>query len=96
MFRLITIVKRGTASDLAEEWIRYPTLDEARACAKALSRDERVGRIVIVSDDEVPARFVEWAAACAMPSSYPPRAEQAAAASDQESSIPPTSSNRLG
>jgi hypothetical protein len=36
MFRLITIVKRGTASDLAEEWIRYPTLDEARAGAKAV------------------------------------------------------------
>jgi hypothetical protein len=62
MFRLITIVKRGTASDLAEEWIRYSTLDEARAGAKALGRDERVGRIVIASDDEVPARFVEWAA----------------------------------
>jgi hypothetical protein len=61
-FRLIAIVKRGTASDLAEEWIRYPTLEEARAAAKVLSRDERVGRIVIASDEEVPARFVEWAA----------------------------------
>jgi hypothetical protein len=62
MFRLITFVKRGTAADLSEEWIRYSTLEEARAGAKALSRDERVGRIVIASDDEVPARFVEWAA----------------------------------
>lgn len=62
MFRLITLVKRGTAADLAEEWIRYPTLEEARAGAKALSRDERVSHIVITRDDEVPARFVEWAA----------------------------------
>ena len=62
MFRLVTLVKRGTASDLAEEWIRYPTLEEARAGATALSRDERVGHIVITRDDEVPARFVEWAA----------------------------------
>lgn len=62
MFRLITFVKRGTAADLPEEWVRYPTLDEARAGAQTLSRDERVGHIVIARDDEVPARFVEWAA----------------------------------
>lgn len=30
--------------------------------AKTLARDERVGHIVIARDDEVPARFVEWAA----------------------------------
>jgi hypothetical protein len=62
MFRLITFVKRGTAADLAEEWMRYPTLEAARAGAKALSRNERVGHIVITNDDEVPAKFVEWAA----------------------------------
>jgi hypothetical protein len=62
MFRLITLVKRGTAADLTEEWSRYPTLEEARASAQTLIRDERVGHIVIVRDDEVPNRFVEWAA----------------------------------
>jgi hypothetical protein len=62
MFRLITLVKRGTAADLKEEWTRYSSLEEARTDAKVLSRNERVGHIVIVRDDEVPNRFVEWAA----------------------------------
>jgi hypothetical protein len=62
VFRLITLVKRGTAADLPQEWARYSTLDEARVSAAELSRGERVGHIVIVNDDEVPARFVEWAA----------------------------------
>jgi hypothetical protein len=40
----------------------HSTLEEARAGAKALSRHERVGRVVIASDDEVLGRLVEWAA----------------------------------
>ena len=39
---------------LEEEWKRYPTLDEARADAHALSRHERVAHIAIVQDDEPP------------------------------------------
>jgi hypothetical protein len=60
--RLIATVKRGTASDLAEEWRRYPTLETARAAAKLLIRKERVAHLAITCDDEVPPRFVEWAA----------------------------------
>jgi hypothetical protein len=61
MFRLIVSVKRGVASDLAPTWIRYPTLEAARAAAVALARDERVAHVMIVRDD-VPPSFVEWAA----------------------------------
>ena len=59
MFRLIATVKRGTASDIEGIWVAYDTLDEARAAAGSLSRDERVGHIMIARDD-VPATFVEW------------------------------------
>ena len=62
MFRLITFVKRGTAADLSEEWRRYPRLEEAREAARALSRHERVGHVLIAEDTEAPAKFVEWAA----------------------------------
>jgi hypothetical protein len=59
MFRLITTVKRGTASDLAPAWARYPTIEAARAGASALLREERVLRVMIVRN-EIARRFVEW------------------------------------
>jgi MFS family permease len=61
MFRLIVTVKRGVASDLAATWIRYPTLEAARAAAEALARNERVAHVMIVRDDAPPS-CVEWAA----------------------------------
>lgn len=60
MFRLIVTVKRGTASNLPEAWESYPTLEAARAAAAALSRHERVARIMIVRAG-VPPTFIEWA-----------------------------------
>jgi hypothetical protein len=59
MFRLITTVKRGSASTLPPTWVRYPTIEEARAAATALLREDRVQRVMIVSD-ETPGGFVEW------------------------------------
>jgi len=60
MFRLITTVRRGTASNLALAWVRYRTIESARAGASALLREDRVLRVMIVQD-EIPQTFVEWA-----------------------------------
>jgi hypothetical protein len=59
MFHLVTVVKRGSASSLPGTWLRYPPVDEARAAAAALLREDRVQRVMIVRD-EVPKGFVEW------------------------------------
>jgi hypothetical protein len=60
MFKLITTMKRGTATDLAAAWARYPTVAAARLGAGALLRDDRILRVMIVRN-EVPPAFVEWA-----------------------------------
>jgi hypothetical protein len=59
MFRLITIVRRGTASSYPAAWARYDTLEAARAGAAALLREDRVGNVMIVRDD-LDHEFVEW------------------------------------
>lgn len=59
MFRLITTVRRGSASNLAAAWAHYPTIDAARVGASALLREDRVLRVMIVRD-EIPPTFVEW------------------------------------
>jgi hypothetical protein len=59
MFRLITTVRRGTASDLAPAWARYPTIEAARAGAAALLHEDLALRVMIVRN-EIPATFVEW------------------------------------
>jgi hypothetical protein len=61
MFRLVTIVKRGSASNLPPTWSAYPTLDAAREAGQSLMRDERVAHVMIVRDT-VPPAFVEWVA----------------------------------
>jgi len=60
MFKLITTMRRGSASGLAETWARYATIDAARLGSAALLRDDRVLRVMIVRN-EVPPAFVEWA-----------------------------------
>ncbi len=59
MFRLVANVKRGVSSNFDEVWRHYGTLDAARAAGRALSSRERVGHVLIVEDD-VSMRFVEW------------------------------------
>jgi hypothetical protein len=59
MFRLVTTVKRGTASDLSPAWARYPTIEAARAGASALLREDRVLRVMIVRNG-LAGTFVEW------------------------------------
>jgi hypothetical protein len=59
MFRLITTVKRGSASSLPGTWPGYPSVEAARTAAAALLREDRVQRVMIVRD-EAPKGFVEW------------------------------------
>lgn len=59
MFRPITTVRRGTASDLGAAWVRYPTIEAARAGASALVREDRVLRVMVVRN-EIARTLVEW------------------------------------
>ena len=59
MFRLVTSVRRGTASNFPQAWAKYDSLDAARAGAAALLREERVLHVVIVRSG-LGRQFVEW------------------------------------
>ena len=59
MFKLITTMRRGSASDLAAAWARYPTIEAARLGTATLLRDDRILRVMIVRN-EIPPAFVEW------------------------------------
>ena len=59
MFRLITTVRRGSASDLDAAWARYPTVEAARAGVATLLREDHILRVMIVSN-VIPRAFVEW------------------------------------
>ena len=58
-FRLQAIMRQGTASSIPETWGRFATLEEARQAIKAMYHDDRVLRVLVVTED-VPPRFVEW------------------------------------
>lgn len=58
-FRLVTTVRRGSSSDLAGACAPYPTVDAARVGATALLREDRVLRVMIVTNG-IPRTFVEW------------------------------------
>lgn len=60
MFKLVATMRRGSASDLAAAWARYPTIEAARLGTATLLRDERILRVMIVRN-EIPPAFVEWA-----------------------------------
>jgi hypothetical protein len=59
MFRLVTTMRRGSASGMPQAWARYASIETARAGAAELLREERVLRVMIVRT-EVPGAFVEW------------------------------------
>jgi hypothetical protein len=59
MFRLVTTMRRGSASGMPQAWARYASIETARAGAAELLREERVLRVMIVRN-EVPGAFVEW------------------------------------
>jgi hypothetical protein len=59
MFKLITTMRRGSATGLAAAWARYPTMAAARLGTAELLRDDRVLRVMIVRN-EIPPAFIEW------------------------------------
>jgi hypothetical protein len=60
MFKLIATMRRGSATDIAAAWARYPTIEAARVGSVALLRDDRILRVMIVRN-EIPPAYVEWA-----------------------------------
>ena len=60
MFKLITTMRRGSSTDIAAAWARYPTVESARLGTATLLRDDRVLRVMVVRN-EIPPAFVEWA-----------------------------------
>jgi len=59
MFKLVATMRRGTSTDLAAAYARYPTIDAARVGTTVLLRDDRILRVMIVRN-EIPPAFVEW------------------------------------
>jgi len=59
MFRLVTTMRRGSASGMPQAWARYASIETARAGAAELLREERVLRVMIVRN-EIPGAYVEW------------------------------------
>jgi hypothetical protein len=59
MFRLVTTMRRGSASGMPQAWARYASVEAARAGAAELLREERVLRVMIVRN-EIPQAFFEW------------------------------------
>jgi hypothetical protein len=57
-FRLRAIMKQGTAASLPETWTHYPSIEEARAGAKLMYHNDRVLRVMMVTDSA--GSFVEW------------------------------------
>jgi hypothetical protein len=57
-FRLRAIMKQGTAASIPETWTHYASLDDARAGAKPMYHNDRVLRVMVVTDSV--GSFVEW------------------------------------
>lgn len=57
-FRLRPTMKQGTAASVPETWTHYSTPEEARAGAKLMYHNDRVLRVMMVTDSQ--GSFVEW------------------------------------
>jgi hypothetical protein len=57
-FRLRPIMKQGTAASIPETWTHYSSVDDARAGAKLMYQNDRVLRVMVVTDSV--GSFVEW------------------------------------
>jgi hypothetical protein len=57
-FRLRPIMKQGTAAGIPETWAHYPSIEDARAGAKLMYQNDRVLRVMVVTDSV--GSFVEW------------------------------------
>jgi hypothetical protein len=59
MFKLVTTMRRGSASGMPQAWARYASVEAARIGAGELLREDRVLRVIVVRN-EMPLAFVEW------------------------------------
>ena len=57
-FRLRPIMKQGTAAGIPETWTHYPSVEAARTGAKQMYLNDRVLRVMVVTDSV--GTFVEW------------------------------------
>ena len=57
-YRLRPTMKQGTASSIPETWVHYGSMDDARAAATRMYRDDRVLRVMLVADSS--GTFIEW------------------------------------
>jgi hypothetical protein len=57
-YRLRAIMKQGTAASIPETWTHYPCAEDARAGAKLMYHNDRVLRVMMVTDSV--GSFVEW------------------------------------
>jgi hypothetical protein len=57
-YRLRPIMKQGTASSIPETWTHYLSIEGARAGAKLMYHNDRVLRVMMVTDSV--GSFVEW------------------------------------
>ena len=57
-FRLRPIMRQGTASSIPKRGRKYASIEEARAGAKHMYRDDRVLRVMLVIDRT--SSSVEW------------------------------------
>ncbi|HKN58543.1 MAG TPA: hypothetical protein VJV97_06805 [Gemmatimonadaceae bacterium] len=57
-FRLRPTMKQGTAAGIPETWIHYPSVEDARTGAKLMYQNDRVLRVMVVTDSA--GSFVEW------------------------------------
>ena len=57
-YRLRPTMKQGTASGIPETWAHYATVEDARAGAKLMYHNDRVLRVMLVTDSV--GTFVEW------------------------------------
>lgn len=59
MFKLVTTMRRGSASGMPQAWARYASVEAARLGAAELLKEDRVLRVMVVRN-EIPLAFVEW------------------------------------
>jgi hypothetical protein len=57
-FRLRPTMKQGTASSIPQTWTHYPNVEDARGGAKLMYQNDRVLRVMMVTDSV--GSFVEW------------------------------------
>ena len=57
-YRLRAIMKQGTAASIPQTWTHYRSAEDARADAKLMYHNDRVLRVMMVTDSV--GSFVEW------------------------------------